>query len=350
MRKKIKIDINPAQPTLFDIVEDQTSVPVHPSIKDFVVKVRMSGGEKKDESQVDSPVEPMPSSVKHEQLLFLSFGSGSSGNSAYIGTRREGLLIDAGIDPRKIEEAMHDNGLAMGCIKGVCLTHDHSDHVRFVYQLVRLRKDVGVYCTPKVLSGLLRRHSISRRIKDYHRPIYKEFPFTLAGMTVTPFDVRHDGTDNVGFFIERGAHTFAVATDLGSITDRIDYYMRRARYIVVEANYDAEMLRNGPYSAFLKSRIAAANGHLDNKVTAQFVTSVASEGLLEYIFLCHLSRENNLPEIAVGEVKDALCSAGLGPVGDCSDSLETVDARLQLMALPRFNPSPLMVFRNKRND
>ena len=354
MRKKIKIDKSPAQPTLFDLIDqnEESAMSVHPSIMDFVVKTRTnSGGDSGNKRrEADSPVDPMPESVATESLLFLSFGSGSSGNCAYIGTRREGILIDAGVDPRKVEEAMLANGLMSDCVKGVCLTHDHSDHVRYVYQFVRLKKNVGVYCTPKVLSGLLRRHSISRRIKDYHHPVYKEFPFKLAGMTVTPFDVRHDGTDNVGFFVERGEHTFAIATDLGSITDRVDYYMKQARYIVIEANYDAQMLRNGPYSAFLKSRIAAANGHLDNVETAQFVTELAREGKLEYVFLCHLSRENNQPELALSTVSDALNSAGLGPVGDCSGSLETVGAPLQMMALPRFTPSPLMVFRGKKDQ
>lgn len=354
MRKKIKIDISSSQPTLFDLIdqEERTDMPVHPSIRDFVVKVKMSGrgdyGRKSREP--DSPVDPMPAPGVTDNLLFLSFGSGSSGNCAYVGTRREGILIDAGVDPRKVEEALLANGLTPDCVKGVCLTHDHSDHVRYVYQFVRLKKNVGVYCTPKVLSGLLRRHSISRRIKDYHHAVYKEFPFVLAGMTITPFDVRHDGTDNVGFYIERGEHTFAIATDLGSITDRVDYYMKRARYIVIEANYDAQMLRTGPYSAFLKSRIAAANGHLDNVVTAQFVTEIAREGKLEYVFLCHLSRENNLPELALGAVRDALNDAGFGPVGDCSGSLDTADAPLQMMALPRFTPSPLMAFRGKKEQ
>lgn len=349
MRRKIKIQLPSGQPSLFDWPETPLSpqTEVHPSIKDFVVKVQRRR-ELEPEPVQEMPIEPMPEASLREHLLFLSFGSGSSGNCAYIGTRREGILIDAGIDPRKVEEALRQNGLSPECVKGVCLTHDHSDHVRYVYQLVRLRKDMGVYCTPKTLSGMLRRHSISRRIKDYHRPIYKEFPFQLCGMTITAFDVHHDGTDNAGFFIERGPHTFAVATDLGSITDRVDYYMRRARYVVIEANYDAEMLRVGPYSAFLKSRIAAENGHLDNLVTAEFVTRLAANGNLEYVFLCHLSRENNLPELAVREVTQALTAAGYGPVGDCSGSLEASACRVQLMALPRFSASPLMVFRSRK--
>ncbi len=81
------------------------------------------------------------------------------------------------MDIDKVRDGLKANGLSLDHIKGVCLTHDHSDHVRYVYSLVRKRPSIGVYCTPKTLSGIMRRHSISRRLKDYHRPIYKEFAF-----------------------------------------------------------------------------------------------------------------------------------------------------------------------------
>lgn len=348
------------QPGLFDFLENtpgrSVGVPspssgmpaeVHPAIEDFVVRTRREERREAEARASEGDViEPMTERRREEPLLFISFGSGSSGNSAYLGTRREGIIIDAGIDPDIVIKTLKDNGLSITNVRGVLLTHDHSDHVRFVYKLVRLRKDIAIYCTPKVLTGLLRRHSISRRVKDYHKAIYKEFPFTLAGMTITAFDVSHDGTDNCGFFIEAGSHTFAVATDIGSITERVDFYMRQARYVMLEANYDAEMLRTGPYTPFLKSRIAAPNGHLDNLDSASFATRLAAEGRLKYIFLCHLSAENNTPEIAVAAVTAALDAAGLGPVGDASGSLDAADCPIQLMALPRAIPSRLFVFKH----
>lgn len=286
-----------------------------------------------------------------EPLQYISFGSGSSGNSCYLGTSQGGVIVDAGVRAETIEATLRECGIDMRHVKGVCLTHDHSDHVRYVYKMVRLRKDVGIYCTPKTLTGLLRRHSISRRVKDYHHPIYKEFPFSIAGLTLTAFDVNHDGTDNCGFFIETtSGHTFAVATDIGSISDRVDYYLRRARYVMLEANYDANMLRTGPYSQFLKSRIAAPNGHLDNVDSGVFAASIAGEGLLSHLFLCHLSAENNTPEVALSTVRTHLEAAGFGPVGDASGSLESTSCRIQLMALPRSTPSRLFVFRSPRSN
>lgn len=345
------------QPGLFDFLEGTDQAPVrkpacimdevHPSIQDFVVKTRNQAlNDEENRRTGNELIEPLTPSNREEPLLFISFGSGSSGNCAYLGTRRTGILIDAGVDPETVERTLKANGLSMSNVRGVLLTHDHSDHVRYVYKLVRLRKDVGIYCTLKTLSGMLRRHSISRRVKDYHHPIYKEFPFSIAGMTITAFDVSHDGSDNCGFFIEtQSGHTFAVATDIGSITERVDFYMRKARYVMLEANYDADMLRTGPYTAFLKSRIAAPNGHLDNVDSGAFAASIAAEGLLSHIFLCHLSAENNTPSTALSTVRQHLEGSGFGPIGDASGSIEASECRIQLTALPRTAPSRLFVFR-----
>lgn len=278
------------------------------------------------------------------ELLFMSFGSGSSGNCAYLGTRSQGILIDAGVDPDTVAAAMKQNGLSMACVKGICVTHDHSDHVRYIYKLVRKRMDVGVFCTPKALNGMLRRHSISRRLKDYHHPIYKEFEFHVAGMTITAFDTSHDGTDNCGFFVQAGEQTFVVATDLGRVTERVDHYVRQAQYVMIEANYDPAMLASGPYPAFLKARIAAERGHLSNIDCASFLGSIYHLGI-KNVFLCHLSADNNTPQLALDAVRQGLLAAGCSQVGDASGSLASRQAPLQLFALPRFDSSPLFSLR-----
>lgn len=280
-------------------------------------------------------------------LKFISFGSGSSGNSAYIGDEDGGIIIDAGVDVDTVRAAMKFNGLSMGHVKAVCLTHDHSDHVRFIYPLVRKHTDIGVYCTPKVLTGMLRRHSISRRIKDYHRPIYKEFPFKVGNFEITAFDVSHDGTDNSGFFITNGDHRFALATDLGCITPRVDYYMRQAQFIMLESNYDLQMLRTGPYPIHLKARIESSVGHLDNVEAARFLASVYSPGL-SHVFLCHLSNENNTPEIALRASSEELLRAGAAGVGDGTGSIASRECAVQVVALPRFEASPLFSLKINR--
>ncbi|MDE7146414.1 MAG: MBL fold metallo-hydrolase [Duncaniella sp.] len=280
-----------------------------------------------------------------DHIFFMSFGSGSSGNCSYIGDRQSGFLIDAGVETRKVVDSLKANGVSMDAVKGICLTHDHGDHIRYVYNIVRSYRHIRIYCTPKAFNGILRRHSVSRRIKDYHVAVYKEFPFKIGNFEVTAFDVMHDGADNAGFFIRHGERTFAIATDLGCVSERVDYYMRQARYIVIEANYDAVMLRDGAYPEYLKARIANDNGHMDNAATAAYIARIYTPELRN-IYLCHLSHDNNTPEKALTAVSDALRGVGVTRIGNGIVSLAAGDSedeapQVHLVALPRYDCSPL---------
>ena len=278
-----------------------------------------------------------------QSMRFISLGSGSSGNCAYIGTETQGVLIDAGVDSMKVFASLADNGIKPEMGKGVILTHDHGDHVRYAYSIARNNKHIRIYCTLRVLNGIFRRHSISRRLKEVHESIFKEIPFSLAGMQFTAFDVSHDGTDNAGFFVEYGTQHFAIATDLGCITERAHFYMTKADYLMIEANYDSAMLDNGKYPEYLKNRIRADNGHLDNKVTAEFVANSCDERL-KYVFLCHLSNDNNTPEIACRVVSEALKAKGR-IVGTGEGLIDADSAAVQVVALPRFDNSRWFVLK-----
>ena len=227
------------------------------------------------------------------------------------------------------------------------LTHDHSDHVRYAYNIVRNHKHIRLFCTNRVLGGILRRHSISKRIKDYHHPIFKEIPFKIADFEITAFEVPHDGTDNMGFSIEFDDRRFVLATDLGAVTDRARHYMSRANYLVIEANYDLDMLRFGKYPEYLKARIQTENGHMDNVATGAFLKDIINPDL-KYIFLCHLSQDNNTPSKALKAVREALESAGK-VVGNAAETILDRKADVQLMALPRFEPTRWFVFRSLKN-
>ncbi|MDE6444558.1 MAG: MBL fold metallo-hydrolase, partial [Muribaculaceae bacterium] len=196
------------------------------------------------EIPVPEKKEPLP---EDRLLYYFSIGSGSSGNSCYVGTRKGGILIDAGVKADIIESTLASNGIDMKKVVGVLLTHDHSDHVRYVYTLLRNHRHIRLYCTNRVLTGILRRHSISKRIKDYHSPIFKEIPFKLADLEITAFEVPHDGVDNMGFSITFDDRNFVLATDLGAVKERARHYMSRANYLVIEANYDLRMLLHRSY-------------------------------------------------------------------------------------------------------
>lgn len=278
-----------------------------------------------------------------KKLKFVSFGSGSSGNCAYIGTDKSGVLIDAGVDAEVITDRLKQNGIDIKTVKGILLTHDHSDHLRFAYNLLRHNKHMLLYATPRCMNGVFRRSSISRRIKDYHKAIYKEIPFQVGGLDITAFETSHDGTDNVGFAITHSGLTFVITTDTGIITPRADHYMRQANCLMIEANYDLPMLLAGPYPNYLKARIQGPTGHLDNQVTAQYLAQIASPRL-SHVFLCHLSDDNNTPAIAIKTVTDALTAAGF-TVGQATGSMLTAGVDIQLSALPRFEQSPLFTLR-----
>lgn len=338
---RIRIDFN-SQPRLpFEEFETQES-------QDFGVYA--PAGEERQVFAADtaadtdlgiSPEDSAASSGK--RFHYISFASGSSGNSCYIGTDEGGVIVDAGIRADQIEDILRRHGVSMRKVRGLLLTHDHSDHVRYSYNLLRNNRHLSLYCTPRVLNGLLRRHSISKRIKEYHTPIFKEIPFKVAGMEITAFEVPHDGSDNMGFSIEFDGRRFVLATDLGSVTERARHYMSHANYLVIEANYDSDMLRLGRYPEYLKARIRAGNGHLDNEDTAAFLSEIVNSDL-KYVFLCHLSQDNNTPAKALKAVREALMGRGLR-VGNAEETLSDRKADIQLMALPRFDPSRWFIFK-----
>lgn len=280
--------------------------------------------------------------VGREKLYYISFGSGSSGNSCYIGTEAGGIIVDAGIRTDLIEQTLKKYDLGMKDVKALLLTHDHSDHVRYAYQLLRSNRHMSMYCTPRVLNGMLRRHNLSKRIKDYHTPIFKEIPFKIGRLEIVAFDVPHDGSDNMGYSITFGKHHFVLATDLGEVAERAEHYMRTANYLVIESNYDRDMLRLGRYPEYLKARVASGSGHMDNDHTAAFLKSIINPEL-KYVFLCHLSKDNNTPAKALKAVRDALEEAGK-KVGNAMEVATDHRADVQLMALPRYEASRLFIF------
>lgn len=343
MRKKnFNNNVSRLQPGLFDSLDE--FIEPQASGFDFIPPERL-----KEIARLHTPapgpaIDEMPVLEPTDRMFFMSFGSGSSGNCSYVGDRRSGFLIDAGIDAKRVITDLRDNGIMPEQVKGIILTHDHHDHISQAYPLLRSYRHMKLYCTPRTLNGMLRRRNVSRRIKDYHTPIYKEFPFAIGAFTITPFEVKHDGADNVGFFIEHGTDTLGVATDLGCISERVDFYMRQAHNMVIEANYDYDKLRGGTYPEHLKARIVADNGHLDNRVSAHFVASVYSSALRN-VFLCHLSHDNNTPLLAMKAFAEEFAPLGVTGFEGSALSRDSVSEgagpRLALIPLPRYERTPL---------
>lgn len=253
-------------------------------------------------------------------IKFLSLSSGSSGNCYYLGTDQHAILIDAGIPVRSIQKILRENGLSFGKIMALLVTHDHTDHIRSAGSLGELYH-IPVYSTQAVHSGMERNYGMAKKLSSAsRRVIERESPFYIPGthFRITSFTVPHDSTDNVGYYIEYGEGEstvrFCLATDVGFVTPEIRRFLSMADHIVVESNHDIDMLINGPYPAYLKKRVRGEGGHLSNKECAELLHDIFHRGL-RHVFLCHLSAENNDPDLAYRTAAKALQSEGVR-VGD----------------------------------
>ena len=206
------------------------------------------------------------------KIKFISLASGSSGNCYFLGTDRYGILVDAGIGIRTIKKTLKELGIGLDIIRAVFITHDHADHIKAVGHLGE-KFGIPVYSTPEVHAG-----------------INKSYCMTAAE------------------------------------------YICKANYLVLEANYDEEMLKMGPYPQYLKERIAGPNGHMSNRETADFLAENINESL-KYIWLCHLSKDNNHPELAYKTVELSLRNKGI-----------IVGKDVQVIALKRNTPSDIYEF------
>ena len=243
-------------------------------------------------------------------LKFISFGSGSSGNCYYLATSEDALIIDAGVGVRMLKKHMREYGLNLHNVHYILITHDHADHIKSVGSLSH-ELNVPVYCTEKVHDGIDRNYCVTRKISnDKKHVIQPQLPIQLGDFMITPFCVPHDSSDNVGFFIEAGDTNFCIMTDVGAVTEEMKGYINRSQYLVIEANHDVEMLSQGPYPQYLKTRIASEKGHLCNRDCGRAIAENMSEEL-RHVWLCHLSEENNHPELARKTVESVLRQYGI---------------------------------------
>ena len=245
-------------------------------------------------------------------MRFISFGSGSSGNCYLLYTDTDALFIDAGVGVRALKKYFRDYGLSMSKVKHILITHDHADHIKCVGSL-SYDYQLPVYATQIVHDGIDRNYCVSRKVSaGLRRIVQPGNTFTMGDFIVTPFTVPHDSSDNVGYHIQADGVTFTIITDAGSVTDEMALYINRSNYLVIEANHDIEMLRQGSYPQHLKVRIACPTGHLSNVTCAETIAKNMSEQL-RYVWLCHLSAENNHPELARKTVETILRSYGIIP-------------------------------------
>ena len=243
-------------------------------------------------------------------LRFISFGSGSSGNCYFLWTETDSLLIDTGVGIRTLKKYFRDYGLSMSKIHRILVTHDHADHIKCVGSMSH-EYQLPVFATRPVHVGIDRNYCVARKVsQDLRRYIEPGVTIQEGDFTITPFTVPHDSSDNVGYFIQAEGISFCLITDAGRVTDEMAQYIGQAQYLVIEANHDLEMLQQGPYPAYLKERITNGNGHLNNEACGEAIANNMGEHL-RYVWLCHLSEENNHPELARKTIETVLRSYGI---------------------------------------
>ncbi|MBN1944354.1 MAG: MBL fold metallo-hydrolase [Bradymonadales bacterium] len=248
-------------------------------------------------------VEPSPARVTEPdglaQLRLL--GSGSSGNALYLALGEVRLLIDAGLSTRAIVKALAEMGLALSSLTAVLLTHEHVDHIQAVPGLIKR-------CPRLPICASLGTINACRELYGWNLPFIELEPLvsTCFGMVqVTPFEVSHDAAQPVGFRLVCRELSFALATDLGTVTPTVVEMLSACRVLAVEANHNRRMLREGPYPDRLKRRITSGKGHLSNQQTAELLRAVAGPHV-EQLILVHLSEVNNSPGQALTDLAPAL--------------------------------------------
>ena len=232
------------------------------------------------------------------------FASGSGGNCLLLSGGDTNLLIDAGLSMRRTEEALAQTGHRIDDLDGVLITHEHSDHISGLKMLLKYHR-LPVYA-PRTVANRLRGMLPGVENSLHVIPVGEEF--AVRGFAVRAFHTPHDTDESVGYRV-RGEAVFALATDMGCVTEEISGGLLGADTVLIESNHDEQMLSYGPYPVHLKRRILSDHGHLSNAGCARLARQLAESGTTR-IILGHLSRENNRPELALAASRAALEGTG----------------------------------------
>ena len=240
-------------------------------------------------------------------LTFCTLFSGSSGNAVYLGNDEDSLLIDCGMSGKQIMEALVAAKLNPSSLRGILITHEHSDHVRGA-GIISRKLEIPIYATAGTWQGM--EQTVGPVPAKHRVSITAGESFFACGMEVASFSIPHDANDPVGYRFYCRRHSVAVATDLGHFSDTVCDAISGAEIILLESNHDPELLKNNPhYPARLKSRILGKKGHLSNEAGAGAAVRLAESGA-KHLLLGHLSNENNTPDMAYRTTHAALTGAG----------------------------------------
>lgn len=265
-------------------------------------------------------------------MKFCTLASGSQGNATFIASDQTKVLIDAGINTTRIKNSLNEIGVSPEELDAVFVTHEHRDHVLALDVFMR-RYNVPVLATEGTWRNLVQVLKLKGNING--KVIRDEEIIKIRDMEIVPFRIPHDGLEPVGYTLKAGNRRITVATDLGKMQENIYEKLKCSDLVLLESNYDEELLKTGPYPYFLKKRILSETGHLSNSSAAETILKLLLENKGISIILGHLSQTNNYPRLVLETIYKVLSDNGLNPVKE-----------VKLDIADRFHPSRLYSLRN----
>lgn len=236
---------------------------------------------------------------------FCSLYSGSSGNSLFVETENTRILVDAGVSSKKIETALENLNINPSSINGILITHEHSDHIQGLGTFAK-KYNLPIFANQKTLDAM------PKQLEKISEKNIKKFTieekFEIGDMQIKPFSIPHDAANPCGFNIFKDDKKISIATDIGHMTNGILKNLEDSIFVLLESNYDPEVLKFSRYPYQLKSRIAGPNGHLSNELAGKTINHLLKSGL-QQAMLGHLSKESNFPELAYKTVLDEIISS-----------------------------------------
>jgi phosphoribosyl 1,2-cyclic phosphodiesterase len=235
-------------------------------------------------------------------LRFALLGSGSRGNGMLVACGSTTVLIDCGFTLKEAERRLARLGLTPADLSAIVLTHEHSDHASGADLLAR-RYDLPLWLTAgtRQALGLENRESLCS--------FGAQASFAIGDIEISPYTVPHDAREPCQFVFSDGARRLGLLTDSGHVTPHITRELVGCDALVLECNYDRDMLEEGPYPPSLKARVGGPHGHLDNEDAAALLASLDRDRL-QHIVAAHLSEKNNTPWLARTALASALGGDG----------------------------------------
>ena len=234
-------------------------------------------------------------------MRLCSIASGSSGNCIYVGSDTTHLLVDVGISGKRTEAGLKELDLSMRDIDGIFITHEHADHIAGLGVLVR-KYEIPIYATKGTINAIKNSNAVGEIPDELFCPISADEKIVIKDLVCNPMRISHDAAEPVAYRIQHGKKRVGIITDLGNYNDYTVESLKGMDALLLEANHDVNMLQVGPYPYYLKQRILGDRGHLSNERAGQLLCSLLHDKL-QSVMLGHLSKENNLPELAYEAVR-----------------------------------------------